>query len=88
MKVIFSGDAWEDYLAWQAQAPDVAGRINELLQSVRRTPFSGIGKPEPLKGMLSGFWSRRIAQEHRLVYRVAGTGADQRVEIASCRRHY
>jgi toxin YoeB len=88
MKVVFAADAWEDYLAWQARSPDVAMRINELLQSARRTPFGGIGKPEPLKGTLSGFWSRRITQEHRLVYRVAGTGADQRIEVASCCRHY
>lgn len=88
MKVIFSADAWEDYLVWQVEAPDIAARINALLQSARRTPFAGIGKPEPLKGTLSGFWSRRITQEHRLVYRVAGLGADQRIEVASCRKHY
>jgi len=88
MKVVFSADAWEDYLAWQVQDPDIAGRINDLLQNARRTPFMGIGKPEPLKGTLTGFWSRRITQEHRLVYRVAGSGADQRIEVASCRRHY
>ncbi len=88
MKVVFSADAWEDYLAWQVQAPEISARINDLLQSARRTPFSGIGKPEPLKGTLGGFWSRRITQEHRLVYRVAGSDAEQRIEIASCRRHY
>lgn len=88
MKVVFSGDAWEDYLAWQRQEPEIAGRINDLLQNARRTPFSGIGKPEPLKGTLSGFWSRRITLEHRLVYRVVGTGLDQRIEVASCRKHY
>lgn len=88
MKVIFAADAWEDYLGWQVQAPEIAARINELLQNARRTPFAGIGKPEPLKGTLSGFWSRRITQEHRLVYRVAAAGADQRIEVASCRKHY
>lgn len=88
MKVVFSADAWVDYLGWQEQDPEIAARIDALLQNVRRTPFAGIGKPEPLKGTLNGFWSRRITQEHRLVYRVCGTDADQRVEIASCRKHY
>ncbi|AUN30166.1 Txe/YoeB family addiction module toxin [Niveispirillum cyanobacteriorum] len=88
MKVVFSEAAWDDYLAWQAQHPEIVGRINDLLQSARRTPFTGIGKPEPLKGPLSGFWSRRITQEHRLVYQVAGAGPDQRIEVLSCRKHY
>jgi len=88
MKAIFSADAWEDYLDWQVSDPEIAGRINDLVQNARRTLFVGIGKPEPLKGSLAGFWSRRITQEHRLVYRVAGSGLDQRIEVASCRRHY
>lgn len=88
MKVVFASTAWADYLHWQATAPEVARRINELIEAARRTPFSGIGKPEPLKGSLSGFWSRRITQEHRLVYRVAGKAEEQRMEIAACRFHY
>jgi toxin YoeB len=63
-------------------------KINELIRDVRRSPFKGLGKPEPLKGELAGWWSRRITREHRLVYRAAGTGEDQRIEIASCRLHY
>jgi toxin YoeB len=64
-------------------------RINRLIDEARRTPFTGLGKPEPLKGEFAGFWSRRINGEHRLIYRVAGqAGADQRIEIASCRYHY
>ena len=64
-------------------------RINRLVEEARRTPFTGLGKPEPLKGEFAGFWSRRINGEHRLIYRVAGqAGADQRIEIASCRYHY
>ena len=88
MKVVFSAEAWDDYLAWQRGEPETAERINELIQSARRTPFNGIGKPEPLKADLSGFLSRRITREHRLVYRVAGNGDDQQIEVASCRLHY
>jgi len=88
MKVVFAADAWADYLRWQSDAPDVAHRINDLIEDARRHPFAGLGKPEPLKANLTGFWSRRITREHRLVYRVAGSGQDQRIEIASCRFHY
>jgi toxin YoeB len=63
-------------------------RINELIKDGLRNPFGGIGKPEPLRGNLKGWWSRRITQEHRLVYRVRGTGDEQALEIASCRFHY
>jgi toxin YoeB len=69
--------------------PAMLERINRLIEEARRTPFTGLGKPEPLKGEFAGFWSRRINGEHRLIYRVAGhAGADQRIEIASCRYHY
>jgi len=67
----------------------MATKINELLREIRRRPFVGIGKPEPLRGDLSGWWSRRISGEHRLVYRVAGKrGVGQRIEVAQCRYHY
>jgi toxin YoeB len=69
--------------------PTMLERLNRLIEEARRTPFTGLGKPEPLKKDFAGFWSRRINSEHRLVYRVAGApGADQRIEIASCRYHY
>lgn len=77
-------DAWEDYLYWQTQDKRNLKRINQLLRDIARTPFEGIGKPEPLKGKLSGLWSRRIDEEHRLVYAVE----DDRVLIFSCRGHY
>lgn len=88
MKVIFAGRAWEDYLYWQAHDPKAVDRINALIAECRRHPFSGIGKPEPLKGNLSGLWSRRITGEHRLIYRVAGAGDDQALQIVQCRYHY
>lgn len=88
MKVVFSVEAWKDYLAWRDQAPDVADRIDQVLQGTFRTPFSGIGQPEPLKGALSGFWARRITQEHRLVYRVCDAAPAPRIEVASCRKRY
>lgn len=84
MKLIFYDDAWEDYLYWQANDPKILARINLLIKEVRRTPFKGIGKPEPLRGRLAGWWSRRIDQEHRLVYRLAEEG----LLIAQCRYHY
>lgn len=77
-------DAWEDYLYWQAQNKKILKRINQPVKDVSRTPFEGIGKPEPLRGNLTGFWSRRIDDEHRLVYAVE----DNRVLIFSCRGHY
>ena len=84
MRLLFSERAWEDYLHWQALDEKILDRINTLIREASRTPFSGIGKPEPLRGNLSGWWSRRITQEHRLVYRVR----DGMVEIAQCRYHY
>lgn len=77
-------DAWEDYLYWQSQDKKNLKRINQLLKDISRNPFEGIGKPEPLKGNLSGLWSRRIDGEHRLVYAVE----ENKVLIFSCRGHY
>lgn len=76
--------AWEDYLYWQAQDKKILKRINCLLQDIERNGYSGIGKPEPLKGSLQGYWSRRINDTRRLVYRIAGN----RIEILQCRSHY
>lgn len=88
MKLVFSRQAWEDYLYWQGADPNVLERINELIKQSRRTPFKGTGKPEPLKGDLKGWWSRRITLEDRLVYRVSGKGTARQLEIAQCRFHY
>ena len=68
MKLVFAEQAWEDYLYWQAQDKRIVKRINELIESTAREPFTGIGKPEPLKHALAGYWSRRITDEHRMVY--------------------
>ena len=88
MKLIFSETAWEDYLHWQQTDKKQARKINALLKDCRRDPFAGVGHPEPLKHEYAGWWSRRIDQEHRLVYRVIGAGEDQLLEIAQCRGHY
>ena len=84
MKKIWFEEAWEDYLYWQAQDKKTLKRINLLLQDISRSGCDGIGKPEPLKGEFSGFWSRRIDEKHRLVYRIKGG----MLEILSCRGHY
>lgn len=76
--------AWDDYLYWQSQDKKTLKRVNQLIKDAEHDPFSGIGKPEPLKGDLSGFWSRRIDDTNRLVYRVNGN----LLEILSCRGHY
>ena len=88
MRLVFSAAAWADYLHWQEADPTVLARVNELIRDAQRTPFTGIGKPEPLVGNLKGWWSRRITREHRLVYRVSGAGEAQALEIAACRFHY
>ncbi|MFC3711367.1 Txe/YoeB family addiction module toxin [Sphingoaurantiacus capsulatus] len=88
MKLVFSDGAWDEYLHWQATDPAMLTRLNALIEECTRTPFAGTGKPEPLKGDLRGWWSRRLTREDRLVYRVEGKGAEQRLEIAQCRRHY
>jgi len=89
LKLVFSDQAWEDYLWWQS-AGDGKGleRVNEIIKATRRSPFEGIAKPEPLKGDLSGWWSRRITNEHRIVYRLSGKGESQALEIAQLRYHY
>lgn len=88
MKIIFSTHAWDDYRHWIDADPKILKRLNDLIEECRRTPFKGTGKPEPLRGDLQGFWSRRITREDRLVYRVAGSGEEQRLEIIQCRFHY
>ncbi|KAB2673998.1 MULTISPECIES: Txe/YoeB family addiction module toxin [Alphaproteobacteria] len=88
MKLVFSDQAWEDYQYWVNTNDKVRDRINELIKQCKRTPFKGTGKPEPLKGDLTGWWSRRISQEDRMVYRVSGTGDGQSLEIAQLRFHY
>ena len=88
MKLVFSNEAWEDYQHWVRTNPKVKDRVNELIKQCQRTPFKGVGKPEPLRGDLSGWWSRRITQEDRMVYRVTGTGDAQSLEIAQLRFHY
>lgn len=88
MKLVFSDQAWEDYQYWVNTNDKVRDRINELIKQCKRTPFKGTGKPEPLKGDLTGWWSRRISQEDRMVYRVSGTGDSQSLEIAQLRFHY
>lgn len=84
MKLIFSDEAWEDYLYWQEQDRRVVARINRLINETRRDPFKGTGKPEPLKHALAGFWSRRINDEHRMVYKVE----EDALLIAQLRYHY
>ena len=88
MKLVFSNQAWEDYQYWVNTNDKVRERINELIKQCTRTPFKGTGKPEPLKGDLTGWWSRRISQEDRMVYRVSGTSDNQSLEIAQLRFHY
>jgi toxin YoeB len=80
----FSSRGWEDYLYWQAHDKALLKRTNQLIRDIERTPFSGIGKPEPLKHQLTGFWSRRIDGTHRLVYAVE----NDTILIAQCRDHY
>lgn len=84
MKLVFAEEAWEDYLYWQRQDRKMVERINKLITEVARDPYAGVGKPEPLKHALSGYWSRRITDEHRMVYRVEG----QSLWIAQLRFHY
>jgi toxin YoeB len=89
MKVVWAPGALTDYRYWQTRDPKIADKINRLIVDIKRSPFAGIGKPEPLKQVMSGLWSRRITQEHRLVYRIAGKkGTDQSLEILQCRFHY
>jgi len=84
MKKIWSDEAWNNYLEWQFNDKKILKKINLLIKDIERTPYEGLGKPEPLKDNLSGWWSRRIDEEHRLVYRIK----DNSVEIAQCKYHY
>lgn len=84
MRLIFADQAWEDYQFWQRSAPKLLKRINELIKDTTRHPFEGIGKPEPLKHALTGYWSRRITEEHRMVYKVV----DADLLVAQLRYRY
>lgn len=84
MKLVFSENAWEDYLHWQRTDQRILRRINKLIKETQRDPFDGIGRPEPLKHSLAGYWSRRINDEHRFVYKVM----DNALLIAQLRYHY
>ncbi len=86
--MLWSQEAWEDYLHWQQTEKGLLHRVNALIAEIVRQPFAGTGQPEPLERDLAGWWSRRITREHRLVYRVAGSGPDRYIEIAACRYHY
>jgi toxin YoeB len=88
VKVQFSSHSWTEYLDLHSHDAKLFARVNKLIEECRRHPFTGTGKPEPLGGNLSGWWSRRISQEHRLVYRVAGSGVEQVLQVAQCRYHY
>ena len=88
MMIVFRGDAWRDYVDWQRTDAKVLERINALITECARDPFRGTGRPEPLRQNLTGWWSRRITGEHRLVYRVRGSEDAQAIEILSCRYHY
>ena len=84
MKLIFSENAWDDYLYWQRNNPKLLKRINSLLKDIQRQPFEGVGKPEPLKHNFSGYWSRRITDEHRIIYKIE----NDLLMIAQLRYHY
>ncbi len=84
MKKVWEDTAWNDYLHWQKTDKKILARINELIKSCERTPFSGIGKPEPLRNNLKGYWSRRIDKTHRLVYKIE----NDVIFISQCRFHY
>ncbi len=84
MRCVFVDESWEDYLYWQKTENKILSKINDLLKDISRNPFSGLGKPEPLKHKYKGFWSRRIDGEHSLIYKVK----DEEILIAKCRFHY
>ncbi len=84
MKLIWAEEAWDDYLYWQNQDKKLVKRINNLIKDIQRHPHQGIGAPEPLRHQWSGYWSRRITREHRLVYKVN----EDAIRIAQCRYHY
>ena len=84
MRIIFSKNAWEDYISWQTEDKKILNKINKLIKEIQRSHYEGLGKPEPLKFDLAGFWSRRIDLEHRLVYKIE----DNDLLIFACRYHY
>ena len=84
MKLLFSDNAWDDYIYWQKTDKKILHRINALIKETKRSPFEGVGKPEPLKHALSGYWSRRINDERRFVYKVSGDA----IHVAQLRYHY
>ena len=84
MKLTFTDEAWEEYLYWQIKDKKILKKINNLIKNTKREPFDGLGKPEPLKHELAGYWSRRITQEHRLVYEVF----EESILVVSCRYRY
>ena len=88
MKILFTPLSLEQYQSWIRDDPKTLDKLNKLIRECQRTPFKGMGQPEALKGNLKGWWSRRITQEHRLVYSVSGKGEDQFLEIVQCRNHY
>jgi len=88
VKLQWTEQGWDDYLYWQEHDSDFIQKINVLIKDTRRSPFQGLGKPEPLRNEMAGWWSRRIDREHRLIYRVTGKGEAQALEIAACRFHY
>ena len=83
-KIVFTEQAWQDYLYWQSQDKKTLRRINQLLTDISRNGYTGIGKPEPLKNDLTGYWSRRIDEVNRLVYRIS----DDVIEVLQCKGHY
>jgi toxin YoeB len=84
MELVWQTNAWEDYCYWQKRDKKILERVNELIKDCLRSPFKGIGKPEPLKGNYAGCWSRRIIQEHRLIYKIN----ERRLHILQCRYHF
>jgi len=84
LNIMWTAEAWDDYVYWQGQDKKTLKRINQVIKDIQRTPFEGIGKPEPLKANLTGFWSRRIDDTNRLVYEVTST----QINIISCRYRY
>jgi len=89
MNFEFTVNGWEDFEYWIDNDPDISEKIRALLKDISRNPFQGLGKPEPLKFDLKGYWSRRISGEHRLVYKIEGSkGKDQKCIILQCRFHY
>ena len=88
MTIAFTPTGWEDYEFWQQSDPEILERVNRLIKEIAREPFKGIGKPEALRGNLTGYWSRRISDEHRIIYRVEGARPNQVLTIIQCRFHY